>query len=128
MRSWIRTPGCHRVQTKDFETSNFTSRFPEILCGNNGSGGRRASIGCLQQAEAPPNNIYYVRKDGNDTSGDGSTSAPWLTLSKALSVAGNRDLVKVGNGLYEETTKGAGYWNIDKTLSDYLAIEAERGE
>jgi hypothetical protein len=77
--------------------------------------------------EAPPDHTYYVRKDGSDTSGDGSTSAPWLTLSKALSVAGDRDLVKVGDGLYEENTGGVGYWNIEKALTDYLTIEAEAG-
>lgn len=47
---------------------------------------------------------YYVRKTGNDTTGDGSTGTPWLTLAKALttvSIAGNHT-VYIGAGTYTE--------------------------
>lgn len=72
--------------------------------------------------------IYYVRTNGNDTTGDGSTGAPWLTLVKAFSVAavGANDLVRVGDGTYAEGAAGQ-YWSITKNCADWLTIEPENG-
>lgn len=48
---------------------------------------------------------YYVRKDGNDTTGDGSTAKPWLTLTKACNSVAltGKVYVKVGTGTYTDT-------------------------
>lgn len=47
---------------------------------------------------------YYVRKTGNDTTGDGSDALPWLTIQKAantISAAGGHT-VMIGAGTYAE--------------------------
>lgn len=75
----------------------------------------------------PSNKVYFVRKNGDDTNGNGSSDAPWLTLTKAMTVAQGGDIVKVGDGLYEENSQGVGYWNINKPLTNWLTIEAEGG-
>jgi hypothetical protein len=49
--------------------------------------------------------VWYVRTDGNDTTGDGSQSAPFLTVRKAAqtnAIAG--DLIHVGLGDFTLTT------------------------
>ncbi len=70
---------------------------------------------------------YYVRKAGNDTTGDGSTGNPWLTLSKAMTVIAAGDTVNVGDGTYEENTAGSGYWQLGKDLASDATIQAESG-
>ncbi len=49
---------------------------------------------------------YYVTKAGNDTTGDGSSGAPWLTLAKAESVVLSAlgHVVNIGDGTYDEIT------------------------
>lgn len=66
---------------------------------------------------------YYVRKDGNDTSGDGSTVSPWLTIGKAITTAstGGAIIIKVGAGTYAE----ANGWN--KNFTKIVVIEPESG-
>lgn len=70
---------------------------------------------------------YYVRKTGNDTTGNGSSAAPWLTLSKAMTIAVAQDLVLVGDGTYAENTSASGAWQITKNLASYLTIQSESG-
>ena len=41
---------------------------------------------------------------GNDTTGNGSTATPYKTISKALNVAANNDLVKVAGGELQQVT------------------------
>ena len=51
---------------------------------------------------------YFVAKTGNDTSGNGSFSAPWLTINKALEAASpvtGGDTVYVREGTYNERVK-----------------------
>ena len=69
---------------------------------------------------------YYVRKGGNDTTGDGSTGNPWLTLGKALTIAVATDTVNMGDGTYVEGGAGS-YLAISKNLADWLTIQAENG-
>lgn len=57
--------------------------------------------------------IYYVTKTGNDTTGDGSSGSPYLTISKAITVASPGDEISVGNGTYAETL------TVDKGLDIY---------
>ncbi len=71
----------------------------------------------------------YVRKSGNDTTGDGSTGAPWLTIHHALNVAVGKvatgDTLKIGDGSYEENN-GSGYLAIPNYASE-TTIESEDG-
>jgi hypothetical protein len=48
--------------------------------------------------------VWYVRTDGNDTTGDGSQSAPYLTPRKAALNAIAGDLIHVGLGDFTLTT------------------------
>lgn len=71
---------------------------------------------------------YFVRKTGNDTTGDGSTGNPWLTISKAYSVVVSGDTVKVGAGTYAESTGGVGYLSLTRDFASLgITIESESG-
>ena len=48
----------------------------------------------------------YVRKGGNDTTGNGSTATPWLTISKAIISISSGDTVLIGDGEYDEGAAG----------------------
>jgi hypothetical protein len=70
---------------------------------------------------------YYVRKDGHDTTGNGSTELPWLTLAKAvasISTAGGHTIL-MGEGTYAESTAGVGYLNLNTVFSDWVTIRPE---
>jgi hypothetical protein len=71
--------------------------------------------------------IYFVRTNGNDSTGNGSTGTPWLTLSKAMTVAVAGDVINVGDGTYAENTSASGAWTIAKNLASYLTIQGENG-
>jgi len=47
---------------------------------------------------------YFVRTNGNDSTGDGSTGNPWRTISKANSTVAANDTVLLGDGAYLEHT------------------------
>lgn len=71
--------------------------------------------------------VYYVRKDGNDTTGDGSTGNPWLTISKALasvSLAGGHT-INVGAGTYNENTSSLNYCYVTQAFLDWVTIQPE---
>jgi hypothetical protein len=89
---------------------------------------RMLLAGGLGGGGVPYLHTYFVRKTGNDTTGDGTSAAPWLTLSKALTVAGARDRVLVGDGTYQENTSATGYWYLNNlNPADWLTLEAESG-
>lgn len=70
---------------------------------------------------------YYVRKSGNDSTGDGSTGNPWLTLTKAMatmSTAGGHTLL-IGDGDFAEDTSALGYWLIAKNFTAPVTIRGE---
>jgi len=46
---------------------------------------------------------YHVKKTGNDTTGDGSDSLPWLTIGKGVTVMTGGDTLEVHTGTYVET-------------------------
>jgi parallel beta-helix repeat protein len=72
--------------------------------------------------------IYYVRKTGNDTTGDGSTGNPWLTIDKAyrtVSIGGGHT-INVGDGTYAENN-GSGLWTINRNFAAEVVIQAENG-
>lgn len=47
---------------------------------------------------------YYIATTGNDTTGDGSSSNPWLTLSKFLTSSEDNDTLIVKDGTYTLTS------------------------
>lgn len=49
---------------------------------------------------------YYIATDGNDTTGDGSSATPWLTLTKANTVAVLGDTVIIKAGTYDWSNAG----------------------
>lgn len=44
---------------------------------------------------------YYISPTGNDTTGNGSSATPWLTLNKFLTVYLSGDILIVKNGTYD---------------------------
>ncbi|MCF6264656.1 MAG: hypothetical protein L3J24_13865 [Xanthomonadales bacterium] len=66
--------------------------------------------------------IYHVMSNGNDSSGNGSFSAPWETIGKALT-----EIEDPGSSIYvhdnlstgNASTKRAVYWNKVSALSGY---------
>lgn len=66
------------------------------------------------------NNVYHVSKNGNDSTGNGSLSKPFLTIKEALDTINalvpsstNNFMVKVGPGTYnEDPMTSLGYTNI----------------
>lgn len=67
----------------------------------------------------------HVATTGNDTTGNGSLTAPYLTLTKAMTVAVAGDGILVANGVYSENSSGQ--WIISKNLNSWLIIEPELG-
>jgi len=65
----------------------------------------------------------YVRIDGNDASGDGSSEYPWATIQKAVNTADSGDTIKIGAGTYQETAYN--YLLLDTTST--LIFESESG-
>lgn len=63
-------------------------------------------------------NIIYVTKTGNDTTGNGSSGAPYLTLAKAYLVAADNTKILLGDGTYVDTDLHAslGYIQIAKSI------------
>lgn len=70
---------------------------------------------------------YYIATTGNDTTGDGSSGNPWLTISKANSSSTTGDTIVLAAGTYTQaasltlsarTYQGAGY---DSTIIDFAS-------
>ena len=69
-------------------------------------------------------NTYYVAKNGNDTTGDGSIGNPWLTIQKAADTvtAGNTVLVRAG--IYDRSIIS----NKTGTTDSLITFKAYPGE
>lgn len=59
---------------------------------------------------------FYVRTNGNDSTGDGSTGNPWRTLSRGVTGASSGDTIMVGSGDFAEHTA------VNKSLSFYPEV------
>lgn len=71
---------------------------------------------------------YYVRKDGSDVSGIGSSTAPWATLNKAFTTMQAGDTLIVGTGTYTGTSNcisGTNYPPLGTSTSTWTTIRAE---
>lgn len=69
--------------------------------------------------------IYYVRTNGNDSTGDGSTGTPWLTIKKAVATVTNGDTILVGDGTYAENDGGT--LLLKRIFTSYVTIQPELG-
>lgn len=71
---------------------------------------------------------YYVRKSGNDTTGNGSTGMPWLTIAKAVATISNAGghTVNIGTGTYAEDN-GSGLFNISRNFTAACTFQTETG-
>lgn len=67
---------------------------------------------------------YYVTKAGNDDN-DGSQESPFLTISKAASLAMAGDIVYIGEGTYEETITPS-YSGTDGNPITFQSINGEK--
>ncbi len=68
--------------------------------------------------------VYYVdAAAGNDSTGSGSSSSPWKTISKAASVAAAGDTVRIRSGTYRETVRPAN----NGTASAPITFEPDAG-
>jgi hypothetical protein len=59
----------------------------------------------------------FVSKTGNDSTGDGSSSSPYLTVGKAITEASSGDKISIGAGTYSE----------DITVNKSLEIYSQTG-
>ena len=66
---------------------------------------------------------YFVAKTGNDGTGDGSSAAPWLTISKAYTTIAAGVVVKIKAGTYQENTGGNGFLYINKAFAKRIRLE-----
>lgn len=46
--------------------------------------------------------IYYIAKTGSDSTGDGSSGNPWLTIQKGITTSVTGDTIEVAVGTYQE--------------------------
>ncbi|MFL2002002.1 DUF1565 domain-containing protein [Microbacterium sp. A1-JK] len=68
----------------------------------------------------------YVRKTGNDTTGNGTDATPYLTINKALIAAVAGDEILVGAGTYAESSS-AGYLSVSLKYTGRVTIRPETG-
>ncbi len=67
------------------------------------------NIGHWGQGCGYQGNTFWVENaHGDDVTGDGTESAPFLTIGHAISLAADRDTIMVGPGLYEENIDFSG--------------------
>jgi len=62
---------------------------------------------------------WYVATDGNDTTGDGSASQPWASITHAVDNAGDGDEIIVRSGIYN------GRQNLRRQFNAPLTIRSE---
>lgn len=73
-----------------------------------------------------PDNYYFVTKTGNDITGDGSYSNPWLTVNKGITSISAGDVLNIGNGTYQEDN-GSGYYSIDANFASETIVQSLSG-
>jgi hypothetical protein len=73
--------------------------------------------------------LKYVRKTGNDTTGNGSSATPWLTIAKAQNTLGSGGPYNIllGDGTYAETYYGDDHLNLANTGTALWTTQPELG-
>ena len=66
--------------------------------------------------------IKYVTKNGNDTTGDGSSSNPYLTIAKGITETGVGGRVLIGPGTYTETLPIVSSVSLDEMVKGSVTI------
>lgn len=68
---------------------------------------------------------YFVAKNGNDSTGVGSESSPWLTITKGASILSAGDILYVKAGTYRETVTldNAGLMGLPITIKAFPGDE-----
>lgn len=67
--------------------------------------------------------IKYVSTTGNDTTGDGSSGNPWLTINKAVKDAGTNIVRLMGTG----TTYDLTFSGTRRTATSWIVVEPDTG-
>jgi hypothetical protein len=67
--------------------------------------------------------IKYVSTTGNDTTGDGSSGNPWLTVNKAVRDSGTNIVRLMGTG----TTYDLSFSGARRTTTEWIVVEANSG-
>jgi hypothetical protein len=75
-------------------------------------------------AQAPTGHTYYVSTFGNDSTGDGSSGAPWRTIQHAQTKAAAGDTVLVHGGVYNEHVT----LSTSGTANGYITFQSFPGE
>ena len=70
----------------------------------------------------PSGTNIYVDKDGNDSTGNGTSSNPYKSIAKATSVGTSGNNIILGNGVWEEqrtlNSKAFKWWGSGGTVID----------
>lgn len=69
----------------------------------------------------------YVATSGNDSTGTGSLTSPYATISKALSVATAGKVIAVGAGAYAENTSASGRFQVTTNFASPVTIIGATG-
>lgn len=73
--------------------------------------------------------VIFVSTTGNDLTGDGTSGAPYLTITKAIQEAVSGDEISIGSGTYPETVsvnKSLTIYSQSGTPSDVIISSADR--
>lgn len=82
----------------------------------------------------PSGTNIYVDKDGNDSTGDGTSSNPYKSIAKATSVGASGNNIILGNGVWEEqrtlNSKAFKWWGsggtvINRSLVNFIIYGTE---
>lgn len=71
--------------------------------------------------------IFSVATTGNDTTGDGSLTNPYASITKALTVVTSGGTILVADGTYSEDTAATGYFRPTQIFSSYVTIRSASG-
>ena len=71
-----------------------------------------------------PGGTYYVATDGNDVLGDGSSGAPWATITFALDNISDESLVLVRPGTYNGRIRIRGTFPVGVTVRSEVPYQA----
>jgi hypothetical protein len=103
-----RTAGLERITVDvngNVSVANTITLKSINAAGSIGSAGQVLTVdanGQIIWEDIQPTNSLYVAKNGNDTTGDGSITRPYLTIKKALSVSTAGTTIKISSGIYTE--------------------------
>ena len=67
------------------------------------------------------NHIYYIAPSGSDTTGDGSISSPWLTMTKGMAALVGGDCLYARGGTYTQSGAGTAGW-LSGTAGNSMTI------